>query len=180
MEREALLELLDDIDVWCGRQGLDGIELVMLGGAALSIGWQSPRSTKDLDVVVHGRGELDDLQVAFGKHTGRQPWLDVVLAGLPRLPEGWKGRTEEIEGKWSHISVRRLAMHDLIAAKLKAFRPHDRRDIEFLCTLSPDVRSSLAALSSADYWMEDDIWEVYIRPRRDRILDYLDGKIPRL
>jgi hypothetical protein len=180
VEREALVRLLEEIDGWCGQQGVEGVQLVMLGGSALSLGWGSPRATKDLDVVVKGKGELDALEQVFGRHTGRRPWLDVVLAGLPRLPEGWPSRTEPVDGTWNHISVRQLAAADLIAAKLKAFRPHDRRDIEFLCTESPDVRTALAALSAADYWMEEDIWEEFIEPRRNRVVDYLDGVVPRL
>ena len=180
MDGDELVGLLDEIDAWCGDQRRDDIELVLLGGAALSMGWGSPRSTKDLDVVVRGVAELGDLKRVFGKASGRRPWLDVVPAGLPRLPEGWHRRTEPIEGDWSHVSVRRLTAADLIAAKLKAFRPHDRRDIEFLCGIAPTVRGPLAALSAADYWMEEDIWEEHIRPRRDRVLSYLDGTVTRL
>ncbi len=180
MSHEALLELLGEIDTWSGERHRDPVDLVLLGGAALSIGWGSPRATKDLDVVVKGKGELQDLEKAFGKASGRQPWLDVVLAGLPRLPAGWSRRTQAVEGPWRHISVYHLAARDLIAAKLESFRPHDRRDIEFLCTMVPAVRDGLAGLGSEDDWMEEDIWEESIQPRRDRVLAYLDGTITRL
>lgn len=113
MSRDSLLGLLGDIDTWCAGRDIARLDLVIMGDAALSLVWASPRLTRDLDVVVRGAGELDDLEAVFGKESGRRPWIDVVLAGL----------------------------------------------------------------SAADYWMEEDIWEEHIEARRDRVLEYLDGRI---
>jgi len=176
MELDPLKKLLDDIDRWCIRSALEA-DLVLMGGAALALTWETKWTTRDLDVVVKGKGELEDLAAVFGEGSGRRPWLDVVLAGTPRLPEGWKARAVLIEGVWKQLIVRRLSDADLIASKLKGFRPQDRRDIAFVCKASPGVRESLAALSARDYWMEPDVWEDKIKSNRDRVLDYLDGRI---
>ena len=177
MSRESLQELLDEIDAWCRDRDLAQIELVLIGGAAGTLVWGSPRLTADLDVVVKGRDELAGLEAAFGRSTGRAPWLEVVLAGIPHLPEGWMQRTSPVPGPWRRLAVRRLSAADQIASKLMRFSPHDRRDIEFLCNLRPEVRASLADLDGSDYWKVPDIWEDQLEPRRDRVLAFLDGKI---
>jgi len=174
---EAILQLLDEIDTWCAREGIRDLDLVMIGGAAGTLVWSSPRMTGDLDVVVKGEGELARLEEVFGRETGREPWLDVVLAGIPRIPEGWRQRTRVFPGTWERLTVRHLSEADQIATKLRRFLPHDRRDIEFLYNLHPEVRGPLSALNGSAYWMEPDVWEAEIEPRRDRVLAFLDGRI---
>jgi hypothetical protein len=176
MELDPLKKLLEDIDRWCIRSELDA-ELILLGGAALALTWETKWTTKDLDVVVKGKGEIEEIAAVFGEGSGRRPWLDVVLAGIPRLPEGWNDRAVPVEGAWERLVVRRLSDADLIASKLKGFRPQDRRDIAFICKVSPGVRASLAALSAKDYWMEPDVWEYDIEPNRDGCRPETDAAI---
>ncbi len=105
---------------------------------------------------------------------GRRPFLDLVTAGLPPLPDHWMGRTTPVEGAWSHLTVRVLSPFDLVVSKLKSWRPHDRSDIEATCSEHPEIRGSLASLDHSSFW-EVDLWEDTMAPRRDRVLAYLDG-----
>ncbi len=180
--RDELLALLADIDTWLGERDRT-CEITIMGGAPLILAWNKKDPTKDLDVVVRGHAEVEakglaDLEAEFGKP--RDPFLEIVNSGLPCLPEGWSGRTESLAGPWTHLTVRRLSAGDQVAAKLKAWRPHDRRDIEFLLTVEPAARGFLAALGPADYWYAEDIWEERIEPRRDRVLDWVDGRVAKL
>lgn len=47
-----------------------------------------------------------------------------------------------------------------------------------MCDLYPEVRPQLAAFTEQDFWTAPDIWEERIEPKRDHVLDYLDGRIP--
>lgn len=181
---DQLRALLGDMDRQVGSRQRRG-KLVLMGGAALVLAHGSRRPTKDLDVVVRGSAEIEEqglaeLERRFGRGSGREPWLDVVNAGLPCLPEGWTSRTLALDGPWRHIDVRRLHDADQVAAKLKAWRPHDRRDVEFLLTRHPEARLGLEALGGSDFWYAEDVWEERIRPRRDRILRWMDGDLASL
>jgi len=47
-----------------------------------------------------------------------------------------------------------------------------------VCDRHPEVRARLAAVSANDFF-EVDWWEE-MEPRRDRVLDYLDGRLEEL
>ncbi len=181
---DQLLALLDDVDRWLGRRQ-SACDLVLMGGAALVLAHGSRRATKDLDIVVRGQAEVEEkglagLETDFGRASGREPWIDLVLSGLPCLPEGWTTRTVPLPGPWTQLTVRRLSDADQVSAKLKAWRPHDRRDIEFLLTRHPEARTHLERLAAVDFWYAEDIWEEKIEPRLKQVLRWMDGELQSL
>ncbi len=59
--------------------------------------------------------------------------LDLVPAGLPPLPSGFRQRCEQVPGDWKVLRPWMLEIHDLAVTKLKCFRPKDREDLQILC-----------------------------------------------
>lgn len=174
--RDQLEALLTDIDGWARERDLQ-LPCYLLGGAALRLFEGVGTRTKDLDLVSEPLGKFASaLAEAFGRDTGRDPYLDLVSAGLPVLPVGWRSRAEPVPGPWSHLVVHRLSAVDHVASKLKSFRPHDRRDIQILCDLYPELAEPLAAFTVEDFWSAPDIWEERIAPNRDRVLRWLSGE----
>ena len=173
--RDELTALLHDIDAWARAQDVR-LPCYLLGGGVLRLYDGVGDRTKDLDCVEEPLGDhAAALLESFGETTGRKPYLDVVSGGLPVLPVGWRERALPQEGDWTHLDVFRLSPADHVASKLKAFRPHDRRDIKTLCDLYPELEQPLAALSAQDFWQAPDVWERRIEPHRDRVLAWLRG-----
>ncbi len=174
--RDELTLLLADVDAWARDRDVR-LPCYLLGGAVLRLYEGVGGRTKDLDFVQEPLGDhAGPLEEAFGIASGRDPYLDLVSGGLPVLPVGWRERALAQDGGWSHLNVFRLAPADHVASKLKAFRPHDRRDIQTLCELYPEVEHPLAALSERDFWQAPDVWERRIEPHRDRVLAWLRGE----
>ncbi len=180
--RDELLALLDEIDAWAAAKGLEALPVYLIGGGAMHLFWsRGTEHTRDLDVLLEPlRPHAELLEARFGRATGRDPYLDLVLAGLPVLPVGWRARAVQFSGPWVALSVHRLQTADQIASKLRSFRPQDRRDIQLLCDMQPEVYAPLASLSDADFWTAPDWWEDRIAPHRDRVLKYLRGELAEL
>ena len=66
----------------------------------------------------------------------------------------------------------------MVISKLRRWIPRDRADVRFICDRHPDIRDRLSAFSEADFFEVD--WWDEMKPRRDRVLDYLDGLIEEL
>lgn len=179
-ELEALLEdmtrLLDERD-------LGPVDLYLLGGCSLILYDDRVGATKDLDVVEERRRSSDAeaaraLLDAFGQATGRAPYLDPVPGGLPPLPIGWAARAVRRSPPSERVRLWTLDFADLIVTKLRRWHPRDRADVRHACDRHPEVRDRLAAVSANDFF-EIDWWEA-MEPRRDRVLDYLDGRLEEL
>ncbi len=170
-ELEALLaEMIGLLDA----RDLGPVELYLLGGCSLILYDGRVGATKDLDVVEERlRGSDAEaaraLIDAFGRSTGRAPYLDPVPGGLPPLPLGWAGRAVPRSSPSDRVRLWTLDFSDLIVSKLR----RDRADVRHVCDRHPQVRDRLAAVSANDFF-EVDWWEE-MEPRRDRVLDYLEG-----
>jgi Nucleotidyltransferase of unknown function (DUF6036) len=174
--REDLLSLLGDLEAWAQREGVEDLECYLLGGGAMQLAHLSPRRTRDLDVVAEPLGEhAGAIARALGMDSGRDPYVDIVTAGLPVLATGWQQRAIPLEGPWHRLVVRCLSPVDLIISKLRSYRPHDRRDIQLVCDLHPELRDPLAEFGDTDFWTARDVWEDRIEPHRDLVLEYFDG-----
>jgi len=173
---EELLFLLRDLDAWAASKEIERLDCYLLGGGAMQLAHQSTRRTKDLDIVAEPLGEhAKAIADVFGKNCNRDPYLDVVTAGLPVLAGGWRQRALPYEGPWHQLVVRCLSPTDQVVSKLRSFRAHDRRDIQLVCDLHAKIREPLADLCVDDFWTAPDVWEERIRPHRDLVLEYLDG-----
>lgn len=173
MDAEAAL--LAELDAWAQARGLRLVAL-LLGGSALRMHGFVDRPTKDLDLVAELLSKVEgELERTFGKRSGRRPFLDLVSAGLPPLPDGWKSRAVPVEGDWVALDVSLLAPFDLVVSKLRAWRPHDRRDIEAICRNHPELIDSLTRLDRTSFW-DWDRWEETMAPRRDMVVAFLEGR----
>ena len=178
-----LEKLLAEIAQLLESRALGPVDLYLLGGCSLILYDERNRVTKDLDVVSERlRGSDEEaakvLLEAFGRRTGRVPFLDPVPGGLPPLPLGWALRAVRRPYPSDAIQLWSLDLADLIITKLRRWLPRDRDDITYVCQRHPDVRDRLAAVSANDFF-EVDWWEE-MESRRDRILEYLDGEIDEL
>ncbi len=173
---DELTALLQELDAWVEARDTRPLTCYLLGGGAMQLSHGSPRRTKDLDIVGEPLGEhAKGIAEAFGRDTGRAPYIDVVTAGLPVLATGWRQRAVAFDGPWPNLIVRILAPIDQVVSKLKSFRPHDRRDIQLVCDLHPEIRDPLAALGVQDFWTATDLREEVMAARRDLVVEYLDG-----
>ena len=162
------------------RQGCADTDLHLLDRAALELYWASARPTKDLDLVEEALSpDARDALRGFVLPDPRLYRLDLVSGGLPPLPLGWRRRAVLREEAAQSTRVWTLCASDLVASKLRSWRPHDRADIAMLCHQEPALRKGLTELSAADYF-ETDWWEEVMEPRRDRVLSFLDGAIEEL
>ncbi len=173
---DELTALLQELDGWIEARDTRPLTCYLLGGGALQLSHGSPRRTKDPDIVAEPLGEhAKGIAEAFGRDTGRAPYIDVVTAGLPVLASGWRQRAVAFDGPWPNLIVRILAPMDQVVSKLESFRPHDRRDIQLVCDLHPEIRDPLAALGVQDFWTASDLWEEVMEACRDLVVEYLDG-----
>lgn len=162
------------------RRGCGDADLYLLGGAALDLYWGSTRPTKDLDLVEEALPPAArEALRGFVLPDPRLYRLDLVSGGLPPLPLGWRRRAVLREEAAQSIRTWTLCASDLVASKLRSWRPHDRADVAMLCHQEPGLRGGLGDLSAADCF-ETDWWEEVMEPRRDRVLSFLDGAIEEL
>ena len=171
---------LDALVAELQRQGCADADLHLLGGAALELYWAYARPTNDLDLVEEALPSAVRAALhGFVLPDPRLYRLDLVSSGMPPLPRGWRRRAVLREGADQSIRAWTLCASDLVASKLRSWRPHDRADIAMLCHQEPALRGGLRELSAADYF-ETDWWEEVMEPRRDRVLSFLDGAIEEL
>jgi hypothetical protein len=129
---EPWLSFLVEVD-----RALDGpVEIHCLGGFILTVFWNLPRPTGDIDVIHVGptsaSAKLLDI-AGEGTELTRRFRLHVHRVGVADYPEGYASRLIDITPE----SLRRLRVlafevHDLALAKLGRNSPRDRSDIEYL------------------------------------------------
>ncbi len=179
-ELEALLAEMAEL---LETRALGPVDLYLLGGCSLILYDDRIGATKDLDVVEE-RLRGSDAEAAtvlvdtFGRASGRAPYLDPVPGGLPPLLRGWSSRAVPRPSPSEALRPWTLDLADLIVTKLRRWHPRDRADVRHICDRHPEVRGRLASVSANDSF-EVDWWEE-MEPRRNRVLDYLDGRVDEL
>jgi hypothetical protein len=181
--QSELQTLLAEMGEFLEARDLGPVDLYLLGGCVLVLYDDRLGATKDLDAVEERLTGSDAeaaaiLTETFGKASGREPYLDPVKGGLPPLPFGWKAHAVCRPSPSTSIRLWSLGFADLIVSKLRRWHPRDRADIRHVCDRHPEVRERLAAVSEGDFFAVD--WWEEMEPRRDRVLDYLDGQIDEL
>lgn len=180
---DDLTRLLAEMSELLESRELGTVDLYLIGGSSLVLFEGRVGATKDLDVV-HDRLRNSNAKAAevlistFGKASGRSPYLDLVPGGLPPLPLGWAGRAVRRDSASTSLRLWSMDPADMVISKLRRWIPRDRADVRFICDRHPDIRDRLSAFSEADFFEVD--WWDEMKPRRDRVLDYLDGLIEEL
>lgn len=190
MANEDVRRFLGAIDSELARHAEPGeiLNLYLLGGSALILGYGGKRATVDVDVVLrHEDLRLLDIAVErFGRDNPRRLagdfYLETVSSGLPPLPAGYERRCGDVPGEWTVIRPKYLEAHDLIATKLRRFNARDRADVEFLCdTGKVDSDMLQERFNSAHQFSDlDDPHVVEASENLKRVLDYLDGSSRKL
>jgi hypothetical protein len=184
MAGEDVREFLDAIDAELARRAEPGetLDLYLLGGSALILGYQRDRATVDVDVVhIHDSRLLDIAVERFGRDSPKRLagdfYLETVSSGLPPLPAGFEKRCIDVPGAWKVIRPKYLEPHDLITTKLRRFNARDREDVRFLCDTSEvDADELQMRFDIAHQFSDlDDPHVVAASENLRRVLDYLNG-----
>jgi hypothetical protein len=111
-------------------------EVHCLGGFVLSVLWELPRPTGDVDFIeVRPDTADDELMKVAGKGTklGEKHHLHFHRVTVAICPDGYEARLIDITPKGFHrLRLMALEVHDLVLAKLSRNSPRDRADVEFL------------------------------------------------
>ncbi len=129
---EPWLSFLRDVD-----QALkQTVEVHCLGGFVLSVLWELPRPTGDVDFVEIRPGTAaNELMAIAGEGTelGEQYHLHFHRVTIAEYPEGYESRLIDITPKGFHrLRLKAFEVHDVVLAKLSRNSPRDRADVEFL------------------------------------------------
>lgn len=179
-----IIRLLDEVDRSIAEDGLcDGrqIELILIGGAAISLMIERATTTKDIDV--YGRYETDDLAAIsrrFGRRTAASVQFDLFIervGDFAALPPGFERRAIPFEpDRWRRLRIRLATPMDILISKLKPFRTSDRRDIREILDQIPNA----VDVELLTKYFDDTVWyfhdeEDVLRDRLDRVLAYISG-----
>ena len=129
---EPWRDFLTDVDEQIGAPAA----VHCLGGFVLTVLWEVPRATNDLDFIETEPSTAGErlLKIAgAGSALARQYRLEFQRVTVADYPEGYASRLIDITPP-SLKKLRLLAfeLHDLVLAKIGRFAPRDRDDIAFL------------------------------------------------
>lgn len=166
--KDDVLALLTDLGARLEARGVH-VELYLVGGAAMLIGYDRLAITRDIDAVITPPGVIDDVVEEIARERGDLPpdWLnDAVLPLLPRLADARSWEALAAPG----ITVTVASPEHLLAMKVRAGRgARDLQDIAVLC--------EVLGLTSVDEVWEicDTVWGPdMIRPDvRDGVSEFL-------
>jgi uncharacterized nucleotidyltransferase DUF6036 len=118
-----------------------------LGGFAITMLYQFPRPTSDIDYIETVPGDAAAmLQAIAGRNSDlckEHGLYFQQVAGIASLPESYNDRLIEVApGAFQHLRLFALEPHDLALSKLARNSPIDQGDVEFLAKtvpLDPDI-----------------------------------------
>lgn len=133
-----------------------GTHVVLVGGAALILGYGVARTTHDIDVLMASPrlaefGRAID-QVADQLDLAKRWINDGAKAYGEVLPDDFRDRLTHI-GRFGHLSVDAVSRRDLLLLKLHALRPEDLEDVDALAPTSDEiafVRAQLPRIARFD------------------------------
>ncbi len=114
----------------------DPIQLHCLGGFVLTACYGLPRATGDLDYIsVVPAAGAEALEAIAGRNSklAKKYGLYFQYVTVADVPENYEERLVEIfRGRFSHLHLFALEVHDLVLAKLVRNHPVDLEDVKFL------------------------------------------------
>ena len=130
--QEPWLSFLRDVD----KALTQPVEIHCLGGFVMSVLWELPRPTGDVDFIdIIPSGAAHELLVKAGEDSelARRYHLKFHRVTIAQCPEGYVSRLVDISPKdIQNLRLRALEIHDLVLAKLSRNSPRDRADVEYL------------------------------------------------
>jgi len=157
LKKEEILCYFDEINNALAKRNQTG-EIIIAGGAALTLAFDARDSTYDIDAIFEPKGDMrqiiNDIAIA---HNLDDDWLN----------DGVKGFLTDKMGvtvcrKYSHLVVKNLDAESLLAMKLTSARP----------TPSPDLNDSIFLMKKLNIKTEDELFtliEKYTHPSRHTI-----------
>jgi len=110
----------------------DPVSVLVVGGAAASIGYDSNTETSDIDIFNVLNGSSEEILKA-GEEARKETGLNVAMGGAPvtDLPYNYEDRIKEVRG----LSLKTLTLlvpdkYDLALSKVLRAYPHDIEAIE--------------------------------------------------
>jgi hypothetical protein len=130
--QDPWLSFLRDVDHALGQR----VQIHCLGGFVLSVLWELPRPTGDVDFIEIEPSDAgkDLLRIAgAASPLAGQYGLHLHRVSVAECPEGYAARLIDMTPKgFRRLSLLALEVHDLVLAKLARNSPRDRADVEFL------------------------------------------------
>lgn len=129
---EPWLGFLREVDAGLGTS----VEVHCLGGFVLTVLWDLPRATGDVDVIVVRPSEAVERLLSLGGEASElsaKYRLKIHQVTIAEYPEGYVSRLLEITPlgfRWLRLLA--FEAHDLVLAKLGRNTPRDREDVAFL------------------------------------------------
>lgn len=122
------------------------LELHCLGGFVLSVLFDLPRVTSDIDYIAaapaNRTAELEDLG-GRGSRLARKHGVYLQLVTVSDFPDDYADSLTDIApGQFPRLRLRALATEDVVLAKLTRNSPKDIHDVQFLAkrgAIDPDV-----------------------------------------
>jgi hypothetical protein len=132
MERDEILDLLNDLGRRLDARGLRG-ELFVVGGAAMALAYSTRRSTADLDAVFEPKAAIAEVAAEIARHRSLPTtWLNDAVKGFLPGPDPNARVLLDVTG----LRVMVASPRYLLAMKLLASRiERDEDDLRFLLTL---------------------------------------------
>jgi methylmalonyl-CoA mutase cobalamin-binding subunit len=126
-DRDTILELLTELGRRLSAKGVTG-RLYVVGGAAMALEFDTRRTTRDIDAVLHPPTTVADEAASMATDLGLPPgWLSAAAQPFIPLPDE-DPVSFDVEGL--QIAVSSAA--NLLAMKMAAGRPQDITDLVVL------------------------------------------------
>jgi hypothetical protein len=147
---EPWLSFLHEVDSALGAH----VEVHCLGGFVLTVVWQLPRATGDVDVIeIEPSGAHDELLSVGGDGSvlSAKYQLRFHRVTIAQYPDGYASRLMDITpAKFRRLRLLAFESHDLALAKLARNSPRDREDVAFLVEKGALQKQTLQARFEAE------------------------------
>ena len=132
--RDEIITLLTELGARLDSRGLE-VELYIVGGAAMMLGYDRSSVTRDIDALITPGGVIDEVVEEMANERGNLPpdWLNSrVVPLLPRLADSRSWEMLHVPG----LSVEVASAEHLLAMKARAGRSlRDLQDVAVLCEI---------------------------------------------
>ena len=169
--KDEIIALLTELGARLEARGLE-VELYIVGGAAMLLGYDRSAVTRDIDALITPSGVIDEVVDEMVKDRGDLPpdWLNSRVAPLlPRLADSRSWEMLSVAG----LSVEIASAEQLLAMKARAGRGlRDLQDVAVLCEIL-ELRAVIQVWEICDR-----VWgESVIRPEvRATITEFLESR----
>ena len=171
-DRNKIIELLTELGRRLSTKGVAG-RLYIVGGAAMALEFDTRRTTRDIDAVLHPPTTVADEAASMATELGLPPaWLSAAASPFIPLPDE-NPVSLDVEG----LQVAVSSPANLLAMKMAAGRPQDLTDLVVLFR-HLKIRSPEQAVDIAERMYGDD--SVVLSERRESLLLLAESVLARV